>query len=293
MTKIVEALPGGDRLYYNAQRHVLRSLPRRIGSADEIRHQLGHVDALVRFATRPLDELEVFEFGAGWDLLNPLVLWSAGVNSQIVIDRQPLMRPELVNIVAADLARLEHPLLVRRPSKRVEDAEDLRQFYGIAYLAPLDTTHTGFPAECVDAVTSTSVLEHVPADQITRIYPELRRILRPDGVVSLAIDYSDHYCHTDPTIGAYNFLRFSSNEWARYNTRTLYQNRLRHHQHVALLTGAGFDIHVDDAHAPESIGQLISDVPLAPEFASMSLSDVGASFGTIVAHPGPRPGMRS
>ena len=51
-------------------------------------------------------------------------------------------------------------------------------------------------------------LEHIPKDSIKKIFIELRRILKKDGVVCATIDYTDHYAHTDKNIGLLNFLSY-------------------------------------------------------------------------------------
>jgi hypothetical protein len=56
------------------------------------------------------------------------------------------------------------------------------------------------------------------------------------------IDLSDHFAHADPTILKINFLRFSDQEFSRYNTRFMYQNRLRASDWRCIIESQGFDV---------------------------------------------------
>ena len=85
-------------------------------------------------------------------------------------------------------------------------------------------------------------LEHIPKDSIKKIFIELRRILKKDGVVCATIDYTDHYAHTDKNIGLLNFLSYSDEEWKKYNHNCNYQNRLRHYDYETLFSELMFKI---------------------------------------------------
>jgi hypothetical protein len=52
--------------------------------------------------------------------------------------------------------------------------------------------------------------------------------------MSALIDYRDNVSYGDPGISIYNFLTFSDAEWARWNPRLSYQNRLRHSDYFKL-----------------------------------------------------------
>jgi hypothetical protein len=85
-------------------------------------------------------------------------------------------------------------------------------------------------------------LEHIPRDSIIGIFTELKRIVRPGGLISAVIDYSDHYAHTDGSISLLNFLRLSGREFDKYNHRVHFQNRLRHYDYEEIFAGLGFEI---------------------------------------------------
>jgi hypothetical protein len=67
---------------------------------------------------------------------------------------------------------------------------------------------------------------------------ECHRLCHSGSVLSLKIDYSDHYANADLTISKYNFLRYSAAEWRKYNPSLHYQNRLRHCDYRKIFAGA-------------------------------------------------------
>ena len=78
------------------------------------------------------------------------------------------------------------------------------------------------------------------------IFTEIKRILKPGGIISAIVDYSDHYAHTDRNIGLLNYLRFTPEAWSKYNHSSHFQNRLRHHDYREMFEDLGFEIDVDE-----------------------------------------------
>lgn len=202
-------LPRGEALNYFCQRHVFKHLPiddaTLVGLATTARR---HLSKLEIHGTVPVPEARFSEFGAGRDFVIPLVLWSNDVNHQVVVDIRRLARLALVADTERRLGTAgvgthrPHPLII-------EDAglAEMLQAFGIDYRAPCDARSTGLPDSSVD-VTSTSTLEHIPPTDIRLILREIRRILHPEGVASLFIDYQNHDSYGDSTISVYNFLKF-------------------------------------------------------------------------------------
>ena len=89
--------------------------------------------------------------------------------------------------------------------------------------APYDAANTDLKNKSLDASISTNTLEHIPHKDIVNIFTELRRTLKDNGVVSLSIDYSDHYAHTDKKISLLNFLKYDDKTWNKFNHKHHYQ----------------------------------------------------------------------
>ena len=112
----------------------------------------------------------------------------------------------------------------------------------------------------IDACISTNTLEHIPKFDIILIFAELYRKLKDEGIVSLIIDYSDHYAHTDNNISLLNFLKYSQHQWKRYNHNIHFQNRLRHYEYIAIFEKIGFrTIKEDLFYAAKNIPSRILD----------------------------------
>lgn len=204
-----------------------------------------HADALLQHRATG----KVFEFGAGKTLGQNLFLGTV-VDRQIVVDINPMLDIELVEKTRDQLSRL----VTLRASSPIVEADDL-DAYGIRYRAPYDAGTTDFPNGSLDACVSTNTLEHIPGDTIRKIFTELRRTLKPNGIVSARIDYSDHYAHTDRSISLLNYLRFSEKKWARYNHRCHHQNRMRHYDYVRIFNECGFVV------LDEKLDYAATDVP--------------------------------
>lgn len=179
---------------------------------------------------------EILEFGAGKSLAQNIYLAQFGIR-QTLVDLNPMLDLDLVNRSIAHLSQLGVPT-----RGTVTSLDDLSTRYAIRYHAPMDVAQTSFADTQFDAIVSTNTLEHIPAPVIRKIWLEARRLLRPGGIVSAKIDYSDHYAHTDRRIGRLNYLTFTEAEWQRHNHANHYQNRLRHQHHLSLLEDAGFRV---------------------------------------------------
>ena len=178
----------------------------------------------------------LFEFGAGWDLAQPLVMWALGYRRQVLIDVRRLSQVWLVSDMAQRLPN--HGLASIRRLKRLAELSS----HGIKYLAPADARATELAAGSVDYIVSTNTLEHIPFRDIVKISRECRRILADEGTLSWIIDYQDHWSYADPSLDRFNFRRYSERAWRFLNPPTHWQNRLRHADYVTLLEDSGFHI---------------------------------------------------
>ena len=285
LQKSLSALPQPERANYLLQRHVTRSLPGpEEGFRRRFRRARRHVGAYTEHGPRrPLGEAVFYEFGAGWDLAVPLSFWALGVERQILVDRRPNVRVELVNTSIERLARLlaEHGL--RDPGGPIGSLEEVEERFGIRYLAPRDARATALPARSVDFVSSTSTLEHVPAEELVPLLAECNRLLRPDGAVSSRIDLSDHYSHFDASLSPFNFLRFDDRRWRLANSRLLFQNRLRRPDYLAAFRAAGLTVVAEKAWRPD---EALPD-DLAERFRAYEPEDLAVVGLRLVAVPSP------
>jgi SAM-dependent methyltransferase len=282
-------VPRGERLNYALQRRVLRTLP---ASDQAFRRKANrafqHYDAFAELGPRrPIADAVFYEFGAGWDLAVQLVYWALGVERQTVVDIRPIMRIELVNDTIAKLERLreEWDRDLRSPGAAdLSGVDDLRERFGITYLAPRDARATGLAAESLDFVSSTDTAEHIPADDLRSILVECRRLLKPDGLLSYRADLEDHYTRADGGVSRYNFLRYSDRKWAVFNPPLHYQSRLRYPDYVKITCEAGFEIVREQVSRPsEPDLEALRALDVVERFRSYSVEELGVRGVTIVA----------
>ena len=236
------------KLLYFLQKYITKR-SRIISSVESLNWKM-HEEALKKYKTNNV----VFEFGAGKSLVQNLYL-SYFVKRQIVVDLYPMLDFELVDSEREKLLEIEN-LRLRSKIKNLKDLEN----YGIYYLAPYDATKIHLSNKSIDACISTNTLEHIPKFDIILIFSELYKKLKDEGIVSLIIDYSDHYAHSDNNISLLNFLKFSNRQWERYNHNIHFQNRLRHYEYIDIFEKIGFRIIKENLFfAEKNIPSLILD----------------------------------
>jgi hypothetical protein len=278
------ALPLGQNMHYFAQRYVTRRIPRPKASVqDSLAWVSKHVQAFKAHGGN-FKEGTYFEFGAGWDLFTNLVLYEYGIEHQLLVDIRPYARMDLVNHAIRQLRDIQVPGQVRTTLTELEGdfTESLLKSYGITYLAPCDARALRVSDGAVDLVSTTNTLEHIPETDIRSILRECARTCNTDSIVSMVIDYSDHYSHSDTTLTPYNYLRFSDAQWRMRNPKIHFQNRLRHSDYIRLFEEAGFSIAEETSFTPTGALDDLERVPLAARFTSYKRDDLAKINGHFV-----------
>jgi SAM-dependent methyltransferase len=227
-----------DALLYFLQKHVTKRA--KINLTAILNDAKMHEAALSH-----LKSPRIIEFGAGKHLAQNIYL-SRIASEQIVIDLNEMLDFELLN----QAIQKTNEIIPNPPLSLCYNLNDLHKHYRVSYRAPFDAANTQLATDSVDACITTNTLEHIPLADLRNIFREMRRILRPDGLVSLIIDYSDHYSHTDKTIGRLNYLQFSEQEFRTHNHKNHFQNRLRHQDYSLLFTQLGFSLIAEQALMP-------------------------------------------
>lgn len=180
------------------------------------------------------------EFGAGRNLLAPLLLSHTGAARVYAYDIDRLATVEQINNVIAQLR-----VLIPGEWPAISSLDDLSTLYRIDYHAPADARQTGLPDGSVDFIYSTSTLEHIAPDDIHAILTECKRISSSTAMMSFIIDYHDHYASFDRRITPWNFYRYSDTAWRKFNPGQHFQNRLRHCDHQNIFADLGLSAMID------------------------------------------------
>lgn len=291
----IGVMPRGDAVNYWFQTNVSRNLPR---SDDvfglHVDEALRHAAALREFGSRPIEAAHLYEFGAGWDLIGPLTYWVLGAERQTLVDIRSNLRFPLINQTLNRLFERSKPggvlsggrLAEGQAPRPVQTLADLEERFGIRYLAPRDARSSGLPSDSVDFVSSTFTMEHIPRADNQAILCESRRLLKPDGVVSCAIDMKDHYSYFDPKLGPYNFLKFSDRRWKLVNPPLHYQNRMRNSEYRRIFEEAGLEAISERLEGPDQADlAMLGELSIAPRFRRFSKGDLGVRESRVIARP--------
>lgn len=253
IARVCARLPLGATLYKIGQKRFgdLRARP-------EVR--LTAQAEMVRWLTRygmPTVKKSFLEVGTGHIPVIPIGFYLAGADQTITVDVHRRIDWDLTRAslewIAAHRAHLgvlyssdivDKALFDERFATLSESVSDPRKFFekaGIRYVAPGNAADTQLPSASLDCHCSMTVLEHIPADILSGIFREAKRILKPDGVALHFIDPSDHFQHQDRSITPLNFLKYSDEEWERLaGNEFAYCNRLRASDFLKLASDAGF-----------------------------------------------------
>lgn len=277
----------GEVLNYFFQRYVTRSLP--ISDLFFKQRVLYSYDLFLKFQKyNSLSEntKRYYEFGAGWDLLTPLSMSALGFDVSCI----DIRRLVFSNLIVNSLDRLDG-----FSEGNIKD--DFQEFgYGSGdvlsfleqnmdfhYYAPKDARNTGFEKDYFDFASSTEVFEHVPEKDLYNILVETYNILKPGGVFILKIDYRDHWAFFDKKISIYNYLRYSEQEWNKYNPSLHYQNRLRHIDHIEIIKKTSFEIVSIDLNLPSNEELIkLKSLKVSEKFKKYSIDDLSIKSSIIV-----------
>jgi len=182
----------------------------------------------------------ILEVGAGKSLEQNIYLNFVADNQikQTLIDVSHMIDFELFNNASNQISKI---LNIKKMPK-AKSLEEIKKFYNIKYIAPYKVEQLKKRNFIFDACISSNTFEHLPLEELKQILTILKNIVKKNGIISAVIDYSDHYCHTDNTIGPLNFLKYSNKDWGKYNTKHLFQNRLRHQNYKSLFKETGYKI---------------------------------------------------
>jgi hypothetical protein len=234
--EVLAIIPFGIELHYLLQRYATKELPRKNESLDQLLVATKRLlDTFKQKNKTDISRATFVEIGAGRDLAVPMALRMLGVGHVISIDVSRLAKPFLISHAAKHIAK---QLNVNFP--KLNTWGDLKE-YSISYCAPSYLHEIELGESTADCFFSVDTLEHIPKNELHRIFVDSVRFLKKDGLSVHFIDYSDHYARVD-SLSRFNFLRYSDDEWERYNNKFQYVNRMRHSEYVDLMKKSGFEI---------------------------------------------------
>lgn len=296
--RFLSSVPLGEKTYFVGQRLAGGFRQFRI---DGKIHQGQRLLKCLNQAGADLNGKNVVEVGTGWSPIVPLLFWLYGQGECTTFDTSKYLKDKLVIETARQIVNTPSAQLTpdKNPSSlafaerqgllsilvgKNACAKDILDVAQICYRAPADASKTEFDDESVDIVYSNTVLEHVPLAEIHGLFDESHRILKPGGSILHLIDLSDHFYHGDSSITSINFLQFSETKFAKYNSRFLFQNRLRASAWREIIQSHGFEIVCWQVRVNEKAMKELPSLELDDAFSDLSAEDLCTSSVCVVAN---------
>ena len=294
---VIAALPfASNAVYYAVQRSVGGLRPEKIDPFDRMAAAAG----MVRWAESTGFDVRgktVLEVGTGRMVDLPIGMWLSGADRIITVDLNPYLS---LPLVAEARARLrQNPERIVQMFDRSDELfhsrlkiligdevsqENLLRSMNIEYMSPADASRLPIADDDIDLHVSHTVLEHIPADILSAILGEARRVLRPGGLLIHNIDPSDHFSHDDPTITMINFLQFSDADWKKWaGNQFMYHNRLRASDYVRIFAAAEVRT-IDERRSVDkrSLAALHAGFPLWDRFRYLPAQDLATTTYSVM-----------
>jgi SAM-dependent methyltransferase len=290
----VARLPfGAETVYYAIQRTVGGLRPGQNHPIDRFKAAIQIVD-WIESTGRNISNKRIVEIGTGHMVNLPTAFWLMGAGQTVTVDLNPYLSGTLVaesnKFVRAHEAEVLSVFGTRAQDKDFQSRfGQLLSFSGsldalldqmnVTYLPRISASVLPLPDHSADYHVSNTVLEHIPPTGLRELIAEAKRVLREDGLLVHNIDPSDHFSHSDDTIPAVNFLRFSNSEWDRLaGNQFMYQNRLRAPDYVALFENAGVRVlRKERAVDAESLAALRNGFPKNEAFSRMTTEELATT----------------
>ncbi len=285
---IFSILPKGEVLNYIFQKKISKTLPPSTDVfIEKVETAYSHYNNFEKYNQLKHRQGNYYEFGAGWTLTIPLTMTLLGFEVYCV-DIRKLIIPQLIND-SLNKFSLNKDILPFKfdkdmsPLNNNEVLKELHEKFKLKYIAPKDARNTGFEKNSVDFISSSATLEHIPKNDILSILKECYRILSPGGIISMTIDYVDHWAYFDKKISVYNFLKYSDKQWKKFNPSLHYQNRLRHSDYLELISLTEFKILKVTTQLPvNNEKKELESLILSDQFKRYSIDDLAIKGSEIV-----------
>ena len=295
--RMLSNTPGGERLYHQGQFYFGQLRDFKVDSKVGLGRRL--LKSLIKSGAT-IAEQRTLEIGTGWAPTVPILFWLFRQKECDTYDISKILAPSLIVEAATQLVnhaisqelladaqrryeveerKQELKMLIERGAR----GQDILKYCNIRYHAPADAANTNLANGSVDVVYSSTVLEHIPQPEIKKLFVESLRILRPGGHIVHLIDMNDHFIYTDQSISTINFLQFSEDAFKKYNSKFLYQNRLRASRWRQMIIDHGFEIVYWQPNINHEALSTLSSFPLNEEFASMEADDLCTTSVYVVA----------
>lgn len=238
--KIISFLPFSDRINYYCQRYF--SVGPELSKSfvlDKINHANSHLKNFDNWNKTPLEKAKIMEFGTGWYPIVPVVFFLSGCNDIITVDIRKLYTKQSVNqALQAVLVLVENENILNIiPTieydritilKQALKENNLSAKLSLLNISTLLYSKAEQTLKNVDLLISNNTLQFLDRNQLELFCIENKNILSASGILSLAIDFTDEFSHSDKRLSQFNFLKYSPFQWKLITNRLNAPKRLRY-----------------------------------------------------------------
>lgn len=296
--KAISYLPFGHKVNYLFQKYVTKGVYLTdTYFYDRLEHAKVHLDGYRKFSGN-LVPASTLEIGTGWYPTVPICFFLSGADKIYSVDISFLTSKERIQSTllkfeeSKQAGQLEKyipviperfaviNLLLKNYTNLTLD-EILQQLH-ITYLIE-DARNLTLPDNSIDLVHSNNTFEHIYPEILAPILKEFKRVVKKDGgVLSHAIDMSDHFAHFDTSINIYHFLRFTDNEWKWIDNSIQPQSRLQFYDYKKMYAELGIPISEETCRAGNITA--LQNVPLAAKYATYPLQETAVSHCHFISN---------
>ena len=287
LQRLFSNIPRGEILNFFFQNYITRGLPLSDDFfLDKVQSAYNHYLKFENYNSLNENSHKYYEFGAGWDLISPITMGLLGFEVTCIDIRKLIFKQLISDTISkfnTNIARIPfsvHQLELQHSQNQLDYLKDKLGFH---YFAPLDARNTKFNSDYFDFATSTATFEHIPEQDICLILNETYKILKQGGILSLIIDYRDHWAFFDKSISVYNFLKYSDKTWEKYNPSLHYQNRLRHKDFLNIISKTHFEIVEEVTEMPSAMDiKMLENMDINDKYKAYSVNELSIKSTQIV-----------
>ena len=148
----------------------------------------------------------------------------------------------------------------------------------VKYFPNANVIYSELPTN-IDLIFSRFVLEHVTPNDIRAMHKKFFDEYDENTLILHFISPSDHRAYSDKSLSHYDFLKYSSSEWNRIQTKFDYHNRLRLPEYLELFDETGMEVlhlEYDSAEKGSEKYNKFKALNIHSDFASMSEKELTA-----------------
>lgn len=244
-------------------------------------------------STKDFSHLEI---GTGWYPVVPAGMFLYGAGSITTVDLTRLSNPEFTLATLRKFyeynkkGKLEKflpgiseerlKIVLSEAENPSKDFFDLLEKHNIVYMV-MDARKLYLADASIDLITSNNTFEHIYPNILEGILEKLKLLCKKGGVMSHAIDLSDHFAHMDKSITIYNFLKFSDSTWRWIDNSVQPMNRMRIYDYRGLYKK--LSIPITDEINREINMQDYNKVKIDQKFLSHPAEENAVSHSSIIS----------